>query len=346
MYFVEGLRLILIALGIALGIDIGNKIATTVVVHDVSIAIGALLGYVLGGVIGRLIERSVGKVTRGLKDVSPAEVIASAILATAGIVIAAVFGLPILIFIRPEIAYPVVLIAAWILAYLGIRIGASKAQQIIASLGLARSLAPGTDEIDSKAIIVDSSAVMDRSFWVLARSNLLPGDVVVPAFVIEEVKSFVDLPDPVVSKRARAGLEVLDILRQDYGSLVIAQEVVPQADSNEDKVLILAKKLNGRVATCSNKIVSQGAIKGIRVIDLRKLSNEIVPEHPVGECFEIELIKEGSQPGQATGYLSDGDMVVVNDASHLINKGKVMVEVIGSRRTSQGVLIFAKVAHY
>jgi len=346
MYFVEGLRLFLVALGIALGIDIGNRVATTNLGHDVSIIIGVLVGYVLGGVVGRLIERSVGKVTRRLKDISPAEVISSAVLSTAFIVVAAVAGLPILIFVKPEIAYPVVLILAWVFAYIGIRVGSAKAQQIIAVLGLPRSLAPGTEVLDQEALIVDSSAIMDRSFWVLARNNLLPGDVVVPNFVIEEVKSFLDVSDPVISKRARAGLEVLDLLRQDFGKLVIAEEVVPQADSVDEKVLILAQKLKGRIATCSNKIASQAGLKGLKVVDLRKLAGEIVPEHPVGECFEIELVKDGSQPGQAIGYLSDGDMVVVNDASHMIGKGSVMVEVIGSRRTSQGVLIFAKIANY
>jgi hypothetical protein len=37
-------------------------------------------------------------------------------------------------------------------------------------------------------------------------------------------------------------------------------------------------------------------------------------------------------------------MVVVNDASHLIGRGMVAVSVLQTRPTSQGVLVFARLA--
>ena len=58
----------------------------------------------------------------------------------------------------------------------------------------------------------------------------------------------------------------------------------------------------------------------------------------------MALVKEGRQPRQAVGYLPDGDMVVVNDATHLIDEGPVEITVLSTRPTSQGVMVFAKLA--
>ena len=58
----------------------------------------------------------------------------------------------------------------------------------------------------------------------------------------------------------------------------------------------------------------------------------------------MELIREGRQPRQAIGYLPDGDMVVVNDATHMVDQGTVEVVVLSTRPTSQGVMVFAKLA--
>ncbi len=60
---------------------------------------------------------------------------------------------------------------------------------------------------------------------------------------------------------------------------------------------------------------------GVAVVDLREVAHGLSPDHLPGERLEVELIKEGRQPRQAIGYLPDGDMVVVNDATHLVGSG-------------------------
>jgi uncharacterized protein YacL len=74
------------------------------------------------------------------------------------------------------------------------------------------------------------------------------------------------------------------------------------------------------------------------------VANGLAPEHLPGERFTVELVKEGRQPRQAVGYLPDGDMVVVNDATHLIDAGPVEATVLSTRPTSQGILVFAKLS--
>lgn len=344
MLFVEILRLIFVALGIAVGLNIGTHLHGAETSKEISIIIGVLVGYLIGGVVGRLIERSTGVVARKISDMSPAELLAGAILASSGVIVAAVAGTPLIIFISPIIAYPIVLVIAWILAYVGFRVGIMKGSEIVSSLGLMRKLAPGTGPVDEKAVLFDSSAVMERSFWVLARNRLFPGDLIVPQFVLEELGNQLNSNDEASAIRARRALETLDALREDGAPLVVAEEMVPESDNIEGKVLILAQKLKARLATCSSRVVSKCNAMGIAVVDLRKLALEFVPEYSAGDLISVSLIRSGAQAGQAIGYLPDGDMVVVNDSSHLIGKGPVPVEVISCKRTSQGVLVFANLA--
>jgi uncharacterized protein YacL len=80
------------------------------------------------------------------------------------------------------------------------------------------------------------------------------------------------------------------------------------------------------------------------VLDLRGLAGELGPDHVPGESLRIDLVRAGSQPHQAVGYLPDGDMVVVNDAEAYIGASGVEVEVLSTRQTSQGLLVFARIA--
>ena len=82
----------------------------------------------------------------------------------------------------------------------------------------------------------------------------------------------------------------------------------------------------------------------IDVVDLRHLAAELSPDHPAGERLVVDLVKEGRQPRQAVGYLPEGDMVVVNDASHLVGHASIEVVVSSARQTSQGLLVFAQLS--
>jgi uncharacterized protein YacL len=97
-----------------------------------------------------------------------------------------------------------------------------------------------------------------------------------------------------------------------------------------------------RLATCSFEVAERAHAEDIDVVDLRRLTTELSPDHPPGEHLVIDLVKEGRQPRQAVGYLPEGDMVVVNDASHLVGHPEVEVVVSSARQTSQGLLVFAQ----
>jgi uncharacterized protein YacL len=82
----------------------------------------------------------------------------------------------------------------------------------------------------------------------------------------------------------------------------------------------------------------------LAVVNLHSVMSELAPDHVPGERISVSLVKEGRQARQAVGYLPDGDMVVVNDATHLIDEGPVEITVLSTRPTSQGLMVFAKLA--
>ena len=243
------------------------------------------------------------------------------------------------------IALLIAAFAAWILATLGWRLGSVKGRQVIAAAGLSRILAPPPSPPQGHALLVDSSAVMDRFLLVLGRGGLLPAGLILPQFVIDHVRSVADMSDPVTSRRARRGLESIEALRE----MGVSRYTSPPTRS---------PKSTTRPSSCSPWPGGWDCASGpvpppwstkpgagnYRWSTSGDVAQALSPDHLPGEELQLELIKEGRQPRQAIGYLSDGDMVVVNDATHLIDQGPVRVSVLSTRPTSQGVIVFAKLA--
>jgi uncharacterized protein YacL len=217
----------------------------------------------------------------------------------------------------------------------------AKGHDLTKAAGLSHLLEPSTDPPPGSALLLDTSAVLDRYLLVLGRSGLLMGGIVVPRFVIDEVRSLVESPDPVASRRARRGLEAIEALRSSGVEVRVTGEEVPEAEGTAAKSLLLARRLGLRLATCSGTLADQATGGGVSVLDLRRLTAELTPDHPPGERLVIDLVKEGRQARQAIGYLPEGDMVVVNDAIHLVGSNGVSVVVSSTRQTSQGLLVFA-----
>jgi uncharacterized protein YacL len=124
----------------------------------------------------------------------------------------------------------------------------------------------------------------------------------------------------------------------------IIEADVPEEEAVDGKALVLAKRLGVRLATCSSVLAERAQAQGVAVLDLRRLAADLLPDHAPGERLLVDLVKEGRLPRQGVGYLSDGDMVVVNDALHLVGASDVPVIVSSTRHTNQGVMVFARLA--
>ena len=342
MLFVEGFRLLFVLAGSVAGYEIGHSAGGSPHAPLIGLLFGAAISYVLGGVAGRLLDKGLQKAVFLLRNTPPGEIFASSMISTSGMLLGMVVGLPLLVIFRSGVTLLVTAGLVWILASLGWRIGSVKGRQIVEAAGLSRILTPRTDSSQVDALMVDSSAVMDRLLLVLGRSGLLPGGLVVPQFVMDHLRSMAEAPDPVASRRARRGLEALEALRELNVPVHLGPDEVPEVDDLDAKLLTVARRTGLRVGTCSTSVVEKAARWELIAVDLREVANGLAPDHTPGEVLVVELIKEGRQPRQAVGYLPDGDMVVVSDAIHLIGAEPVHVTVLSTRPTSQGIMVFAK----
>jgi uncharacterized protein YacL len=344
MIFVEGFRLLFVLAGSVAGFELGRNVSASPRSPVIGLLLGAAISYVLGGVAGRLTDKGLQQAVFLFRKTPPGEIFAASIISTTGMLLGLVVGLPLLVLFRTGFALLAIALASWVLATLGWRLGYVKGRQIVAAAGLSRILAPQLKPHPAHALLVDGSAIMDRFLLVLGRGGLLPGGLVIPQFVVDHVRSVAEAPDPVSSRRALRGLESIEALRELGIPVHVARDEVPEVDDPTIKLLTVARRVGLRVGTCSTKVVDEAARWELSVVDLREVAHALTRDRLPGEQLSVELIREGRQPRQAIGYLADGDMVVVNDATHLVDQGAVKVTVLSTRPTSQGVMVFAKLA--
>ena len=79
----------------------------------------------------------------------------------------------------------------------------------------------------------------------------------------------------------------------------------------------------------------------IEVLNPNELSNELRSEFAQGEKFRLKITAVGQNPKQGVGYLSEGTMVVVENAANKVGKE---VELVFEKyiQTASGRMIFAK----
>jgi len=306
--------------------------------------VGALLCYVLGGVLGRLLDRQQGRAVGRLVKVPPGELFAGTLVGTAGLLLGVALTLPLLAVFHSSVVYPIVTLVGWVFAWFGFRLGVVKGRQVTVAAGLSRILAPPTEPPPHLALLVDTSALLDRAILVLGQSGLLVGGLVLPRSVVDEAQTLAAAPDPATSRRAHRGLEAIEALREEGVTVHVADEELPEIADPTLRLVEMARRLGLRLATTSAATVDLATERGVAVTDLRRLADQLLADHPAGERLTVDLVKPGTQGRQAVGYLPDGDMVVVADADHLVGELQVPVEVLSTRRTQQGMLVFARLS--
>lgn len=339
--FVEVFRLLLVLVGVAGGLQLGDHVGRNSLAPLLLSSLAALFAYVVGGIVGRAVDRGTHLVVERLRNMPPAEVFAGALLATTGLLAGLAFSVAMVSLVHSEIDYPLAAVVVWILCVGGARLGVVKGDEIVRAAGMGH-LVERPEALPASAILVDTSALLERHLVSLGTNGLLTGGLVVPRFVLDEARTLMDGPDPVTSRRAGAGLEALSALRRRGVVVRVDPSEIPERADSGDKALALAQRLHVRLATCSSELADRAEESGVPALNLRRLAAELAPHHPPGERLMVDLVKAGRQPRQAVGYLPDGDMVVVNDAEELVGRCQVPVVVSGATPTSQGLLLFAR----
>lgn len=343
--FVEITRLLVVLLFTVTGFWAGSSIDPG---SDTALGIGAivgcLIGYVVGGGLGRLFARAVGVIEKTVETVPPASVLTGIIGATIGAVLGAVLASPFYVFLAPGFSAPISILLVWTLGFLGLRVFTIKSEQLFEMAGLSTRPLVRSHPYDSRdGFVVDSSAIMDGGLLPFLHAGLLNEDLLIPRFVLDELQGLSDASEETRSRRAKRGLETLDVIRREGPVRVrVLDDEVPEVEQVDAKLVALARRLQLRVLTTDANLSRVAEVQGVLVTNLRKLRAEVGPEVVAGDLLKLPLTRPGKEKDQGVGYLDDGSMVVVNEGADLVGEGPQELKVTSIVPTAMGRVVFAR----
>jgi len=197
-------------------------------------------------------------------------------------------------------------------------------------------------KVDTSLAVVDTSALMDGRILSICASQFMKANLIVPQFVIDELKELAQLDDTKEKTRAYKGLETLGKLKaMPHISIKIHESDLDNPQQAENKIIFVAQSLKANLLTTDYNLGKMAEFHGIFWLNINDLAKSLNPEISVGEQIEVKLVKPGKEDGQAIGYMNDGSMVVVNGAGPLLHQ-TVNVEIISILPSGGGKMIFAQ----
>ncbi|MBR2783830.1 MAG: hypothetical protein IKD93_06540 [Firmicutes bacterium] len=190
--------------------------------------------------------------------------------------------------------------------------------------------------------VLDTSVIIDGRIADVYRSGFLEGDLIVPQFVLDELRHIADSSDTLRRNRGRGGLDCLNTLQAEFGSsIVITDADYPDVAEVDSKLLKLAQDLRGAVVTNDYNLNKVARLQGMRVLNINELSNAVKPVAIPGEELTATIVKEGKEAGQGVAYLDDGTMIVVENGCRFIGH-RMQLVVTSILQTSAGRMVFAR----
>ncbi len=191
-------------------------------------------------------------------------------------------------------------------------------------------------------ILVDTSAIIDGRIADISQTGFIPGALVVPRFVLEELQHIADSADSMRRNRGRRGLEVLQRLQKESSVAVEISDAdpvdVPEVDA---KLVKLARQWKALIVTNDFNLNRVAELQGVKVLNINELAHAVKPILLPGEEMAVKIMQDGKEIGQGVGYLDDGTMIVVENGKSYIGD-TIEVTVTRVLQTVAGRMIFAQ----
>ena len=190
--------------------------------------------------------------------------------------------------------------------------------------------------------VLDTSVIIDGRVADLCETGFLEGPFLVPHFILNELQHIADSSDSLKRARGRRGLDILNkIQKMTDVDVRIIEEDFPHVKEVDAKLVVLAKKVGGRIITNDLNLNKVAELQGVRVLNINELCNALRPVVLPGETIRVFVLKEGKEAGQGVAYLDDGTMIVVDNARRCIGRN-VDVTVTSVLQTTAGRMIFTR----
>lgn len=233
-----------------------------------------------------------------------------------------------------------------LLGYLGLSVSVKKREEIWGIFSNFPKFV-GKDKStkgENLSKVIDTSVIIDGRIADLCASGFLEGTLIVPAFVLEELRHIADSPDLLKRNRGRRGLDILNKMRKELDINVQIYENVRGLEDIAEvdtKLVKLAQRLGAKIVTNDFNLNKVAELHGVKVLNINELANALKPVVLPGEEMTVQIVKDGKEAGQGIAYLDDGTMIVVDGGKKYIGQ-TVTVLVTSVLQTSAGRMIFAK----
>jgi uncharacterized protein YacL len=341
-------------LGVLWGISLGEKAGQAGIVPSLSIEQYAFLVGMVGALAGLVLTpflttRPAKALRQVFARVSAQSLFAALLGLTIGLIVAALLAFPISLLPDP-FGSVIPFIGVLIMGYMGIAIFVMRQNDIF---GVLRSIfnrstavepldGSGAKWAESRTILLDTSVIIDGRIADIARTGFLPGSLLIPRFVLNELQYIADSPDSLRRQRGRRGMDVLSQLQKEPSIPVRISDIdVEGIREVDDKLITLARQMRCPILTNDYNLNRIAELQGVTILNVNELANAVKSILLPGEIMEIRVIQEGKESGQGVGYMDDGTMVVIENGRDFLNQ-EIVIIVTKVLQTAAGRMIFGR----
>ncbi|MFW6256866.1 MAG: PIN/TRAM domain-containing protein, partial [Bacillota bacterium] len=265
---------------------------------------GAVTGsFILYYILEKLLEFIINFEYR-LKELTWEKIIVAFVGLLTGLVFGALVNFAFSIRNIPRVGVPISIFFNIVCVYFGFTLALSKQEEFFDFISHSRSdnFSFGDMENIISNKILDTSVIIDGRILDICQTGFIEGSLVIPEFVLEELRHIADSSDVLKRNRGRRGLDILKKMQKDsdIDVQIVNQdfEEIPEVDS---KLVKLAQLIDARVITNDYNLNKVAELQGVRVLNINELANAVKPVVLPGEEMEVKVIKEGKEDGQGVG---------------------------------------------
>ncbi|GAB6172310.1 PIN/TRAM domain-containing protein [Paradesulfitobacterium aromaticivorans] len=285
------------------------------------------------------------------------ELMGGAVGAIIGLIIASLFSSSFISipFLGPLLS----ILLSLFLGYLGLSLGAKRKEEVLSFFNVFPKFRDRGDkgekgeknkeartakvpESSPNYKILDTSVIIDGRIADIVQTGFVEGTLLIPGFVLEELRHIADSSDLLKRNRGRRGLDILNQISKETAVKVhIHEQDFDDIMEVDSKLVRLGQVLGSPVLTNDYNLNKVAELQGVKVLNINELANAVKPVVLPGEEMLVQVMKEGKEPGQGVAYLDDGTMIVVDTGRRYMGQ-HITVLVTSVLQTAAGRMIFAK----
>ena len=239
--FKKSLKIIFTLLGLVIGYIVGEGILavsrgfkinvikgaiSTTIFYIFCILLFGIIFYFISPGLYKWISNIIDRMEKNIQRLSAQELILGSLGILIGVSIAAFIGAPfsgIFSGIHPAIGPIIFVLLELIAAIIGAEMFIKKKDDISSTLSIFKKNnlrekdreKKGKDLAKSSAKVLDTSVIIDGRIFDLCKTGFIEGTLVIPSFVLDELRHISDSSDSLKRNRGRRGLDILNKIQKE-----------------------------------------------------------------------------------------------------------------------------------